>query len=425
MHDGPRATTHHRESAVVTLRAIQPSPPSTAARDRAAAAGWLATAALLLVVWSIPAGLNVAMDLLARPPEPGALWPRAIASALPWYVWAPFTPVVWRLVRERPLLRPLAPASVVAHLALGTLVTAAFVGVLEVARAVLGLPPRGPAPLLAVIGWSPFTLLAYAAVAGLAHGALYARRARDDAIARAVLAEQLARAQLDALRMQLHPHFLFNALNTIAMLVRDRDADTAVKLIAELGGILRELLRDSDRSVASLGKELEIVGRYLAIEQVRFGNRLAIQWDVDPLLVDAAVPPFILQPIVENAVRHGVARGTGAGWIRIAAAERDGTLVLTVADNGPDGPSASQLRPSGSRGLGIANTTARLRQLYGDEAYFRLTRSDGNVTLATIAFPLGFAGRTAELPAPRAESAAAAPELALRRAAGTTPSHTV
>lgn len=382
----------------MTLEAIHSDSSGGVPRLRALAR-WLASAALLIVAWSLPAALNVMMELLVRinPDAPAQLWQRVVATALPWYVWAPFTPVVCRLVRRRPLLRPLSLVAVGAHLGLYAVITLAFVITLQLARHALGLPPRDVGAVVNALQWSPFAFLAYAAVAGIAHAALYAKRARDEAIERAMLAEELARAQLEALRMQLHPHFLFNALNSISMLVRDRDADTAVRLIAELGGILRELLRDSAGAATSLRDEIDLVGRYLAIEQVRFGERLEIQWYIDPELLDAAVPALIMQPMVENAIRHGIARGTGPAWIRIEAASRGDTLVLTVSDNGPEGPrtatpsatpSAAQPPSAPRRGLGLANTRARLRRLYGDGAYVRLTRTEEQVTLATIALPL-------------------------------------
>jgi LytS/YehU family sensor histidine kinase len=240
------------------------------------------------------------------------------------------------------------------------------------------------------IDWLSFNLLAYAAVAGMAQALLFARLARQQEIERAVLAEQLAQAQLDALRMQLHPHFLFNALNTISMLVRERDAETAVHLIAELGDILRELLRDASTPAIPLRAELELLKRYLSIEQVRFGDRLTIEWDVEEDVLDAEVPTLILQPVVENAIRHGISRGTSVGSLRIEAGQRGQTLVLSVSDNGPGGPSREIEFAEDSdeaSGIGLSNTQARLRKLYGHDAYLLLSRTAG-VTLATVVLPL-------------------------------------
>jgi LytS/YehU family sensor histidine kinase len=192
--------------------------------------------------------------------------------------------------------------------------------------------------------------------------------------------------------MQLHPHFLFNALNTIAMLVREHDADTAVRLTAELGALLRELLRRGTATEVPLRQELELLGRYLAIEQVRFGERLRVVRRIEPDTLDAAVPPLVLQPLVENALRHGIAPSPGPGVLTIGASLRDRVLVLTVRDNGA-GPVRE---PAGGLGLGLPNTRERLRRQYGDEAYVRLAR-DPDGTLATVVVP-HHALTTAEYP---------------------------
>jgi LytS/YehU family sensor histidine kinase len=225
----------------------------------------------------------------------------------------------------------------------------------------------------------------------MAQALLFASLARQQEVERAVLAEQLAQAQLDTLRMQLHPHFLFNALNTIAMLVRDRDAEMAVRLIATLGDILRELLRGPAVPVIPLRAELNLLTRYLSIEQVRFGDRLAVEWHIDEDVLDAAVPTLILQPVVENAIRHGISLRTSVvGSLRIEAARQGQTLVLSVSDNGPGGSTRHSdvpEDPSATSGIGLANTEARLQKLYGHDAHVRLGRTAG-VTLATIVLPL-------------------------------------
>ena len=368
-------------------------PAGTTGPDRnerpPARARWVTPIAWLVIAWTLPAATNVLMDLaVGTGDNTGSLAARIFASALPWYVWAPFTPFVVRLVRRRPLMRPITAAKVAAHLSLYALATVVFVVALRVARLATGLPLDQGGLIESALSWSPFTLLAYAAVAGIAHATLYAKRARDEAVGRALLAEQLVRAQLDALRMQLHPHFLFNALNTVSMLVRDRDADSAVKMIAELGSILRELLRASPARLVPLHEELDLIRRYLSIEQVRFGERLAVDWHVEPDALDALVPPFILQPLVENAIRHGIARITGAGLLRIEACTRADTLVLTIHDNGPGRRLVDTDPESAPGGLGLANTRARLEYMYGDAAYIRLARTEEQITLATVAIPL-------------------------------------
>jgi LytS/YehU family sensor histidine kinase len=269
--------------------------------------------------------------------------------------------------------------------------TIAFVGAMNVMRPLMGLPVPNESIWQRAQGWSPFTMLAYAAVAAMAHAELYATRADTEALQRALLAEQLARAQLSTLRMQLHPHFLFNALHTIAMLVREQDSATAVRLITELGVILRELLRDPGAIEVPLGDELDLIGRYLGIERIRFGDRLTVTWRVDVTLLDAAVPPLILQPLVENAVRHGVAHCTIVGQISIGAEVSKGRLVLTVRDSGPFDPptdACNRQLDAPDAGVGLANTRTRLARMYGDDASLHLTRTETAWTVATVVIPL-------------------------------------
>jgi hypothetical protein len=370
---------------------------------------FLASTTLLAIAWTLPAATNVLMDLLFNEgaAAKGSMWAQIVTSAVPWYVWVPLTPAVVRLTRKRPVMWPLSMVNLAAHTALLAAVTLVFAGTLRIVNSAMGLPPSHAGLVRNALGWAPFTLLCYAAVVGIAQAVMFAKRAREAAIEQAVLAEMLARAQLDTLRMQLHPHFLFNALNTISMLVRDQDADTAIRLIAELGDILRELLRDPTATVAPLRGEIKLVRQYLSIEQVRFGARLVIEWNVDPELLGAAVPPLILQPVVENAIRHGVARGSGIGLLRIEAVARADTLVLSVYDNGPGDSLVTQGANTDTAsghhaGLGLINTRMRLEQIYGDRAYFRLARTDNLLTLATIAMPLTFATSLLPGPAPAA-----------------------
>lgn len=359
--------------------------------------------ALLAAAWSVPALCGVGMQILvnARTGNSETIWQLLGGSALPWYVWAPATPLVKRIARRFPLRRVEDVANVAVHACASIAMTVLFVITMRAARRAMGLPVADESLLQVGVGWSPFTMLAYAAVAAIAHAELYATRADLEAVQRAVLAEQLARAQLNALRMQLHPHFLFNALNTIAMLVRDQDSATAVRLIAELGVIMRELLRDPGAIEVPLAEELDVIRRYLGIEQIRFGGRLVVQWDVDERLLDAAVPPLILQPLVENAIRHGIAHCTTAGSIRVGASARGQLLVLTVRDTGPFGP-PQQPRPHHERmtraGVGLANTRARLTQMYGDRAFLRLERLERSSTWATVGIPLTRVGPHADSP---------------------------
>lgn len=179
------------------------------------------------------------------------------------------------------------------------------------------------------------------------------------------LRTQLAHAQLSALKMQLHPHFLFNTMNAIMVLVRQQRGPQAEEMLGRLSDLLRLVLEDVDTQEVPLRRELEYLNLYLAIEQVRFADRLRVTISADPAILNAAVPHLGLQPIVENAIRHGIGRSSAAGNVDIAVVRKGDMLEVTIADDGPG--FASPEAPE-TRGIGLANTRARLVQLYGEEA---------------------------------------------------------
>jgi LytS/YehU family sensor histidine kinase len=198
------------------------------------------------------------------------------------------------------------------------------------------------------------------------------------------LQSQLMSAQLNALKMQLQPHFLFNTLNAITVLVRQQKGKDAEQMLGHLSDLLRRVLEDVDTQEISLRRELEYLQLYLAIEQVRFADRLRIELSVDPEAQEALVPQLILQPIVENAIRHGIGRSSSAGEIRINTSKVDGKLELRVQD---DGPGLSPRDPSHDQGIGLANTRARLQQLYGQAAQLEIKNCDRGGVIATMSLP--------------------------------------
>jgi LytS/YehU family sensor histidine kinase len=177
------------------------------------------------------------------------------------------------------------------------------------------------------------------------------------------LNEQLSKAQLNALRRQIEPHFLFNTLNAIAGLVREKRNDAAVSMIAGLSDFLRRALEDSNRQEVPLGEEIEFLQKYMDIQKVRFADRLELRMDVPEELFSAQVPSLILQPMVENAVKHGIARRAQGGAIRISAFRSNGRLTLSVYNDGPKLPANWDTAGSG---IGISNVRNRLRGLYGE-----------------------------------------------------------
>lgn len=210
-------------------------------------------------------------------------------------------------------------------------------------------------------------LFFYWAILAVSHVVDYYRRWRDRELRSSQLEAQLAQAQLQVLKMQLHPHFLFNTLNAISALIH-RDVDLADRMIACLGDLLRATLDNANQQEVTLKRELDFIEPYLEIEKARFGSRLTVRMNIEPTVMDAKVPNLILQPLVENAIRHGIAPRAEPGTIEIDAHRDNGSLLLSVTDDGP----GLQAKDS-AVGIGLANTRARLERLYGGNQRLELT----------------------------------------------------
>ena len=190
------------------------------------------------------------------------------------------------------------------------------------------------------------------------------------------------RAQLAALKMQLQPHFLFNTLNAIMVLVRQQKGKEAAAMLGHLADLLRVVLQDVEAQEVSLHRELGYLRLYLSIEEARFPDRLRVAISADDEIQDAAVPQMSLQPIVENAIRHGIGKSSAPGRIEIRAARVNETLELRVEDDGPGfAPSAD------GKGIGLANTRARLEHLYGDRATLRIDKGPRGGTAVILSLP--------------------------------------
>jgi two-component system, LytTR family, sensor kinase len=185
--------------------------------------------------------------------------------------------------------------------------------------------------------------------------------------------------------MQLHPHFLFNTLHAISSLVREQNNKVAVSMIAGLSGLLRHSLENIGRQEVSLREELEFLELYLDIQQMRFSDRLKIEMNVEPETLDAAVPNLILQPLVENAIRHGISPRLAGGLIELSTRNENGILEIRVTDDGEG--LQHEWRAESSGGIGLANTKARLEQLYGAEHRFHVRNRAGGGVEALLAFP--------------------------------------
>ena len=198
------------------------------------------------------------------------------------------------------------------------------------------------------------------------------------------LNEQLSKAQLEALRRQIEPHFLFNTLNAIAGLIREQKNDAAISMVAGLSDLLRRVLNDSGKQQVPLRDEVEFVEKYLHIQKTRFAERLQVSLNVPSDLLSAEVPSLILQPFVENAIKHGIAQRAQGGTVRISAARRNGMLSLSVYNDGPRVSTESQLS---SAGIGISNARTRLQALYGNSFDLQITNLDSSGVEVSISVP--------------------------------------
>jgi len=330
-------------------------------------------AVITAIAWSVITVVSASEQFL-HAQRTGSLiaFGRALVVQAPgWAVWGLATAPIIRLSRRFPLAWPIRLRALAAHLAACLTIAAAFNMAYTAAVHAFPLGSGKTETLLRelwnhLVGWAPFLLMAYASLVGIGHALEYAERVRHEQAEKAALETQLVDAQLGALRMQLQPHFLFNTLNGVAMLIRSGDPGRAVEMIALLGDVLRGLLRTSWDLEAPLASELQLLRQYLEIEQIRFGDRLRVTWHVDDGVTGALVPPLILQPVVENALRHGLWPRTEGGALAIAARRAGGELELEVIDQGVG--LTPGFDPDRSTGVGLSNVRARLARMYGPGA---------------------------------------------------------
>ncbi len=330
-------------------------------RETGAIALWrpiLATQTAFWLGWSVWAGVLVPLvrRLVDRPPSRAAGVSALIALAVlpPFFVPIVYAPVHWLMFD-----RMWAVTSAYTHMATHDVLT---------------------------------NVLMSATIVGVVYGYLSLQRARRLEVAAAQLNEQLTRAQLDTLRAQLDPHFLFNSLNSVAVLARRGRVADVEHMVTRLADLLRHSLESSRSQLVTLRVELEAVRRYLDIEQVRFGERLHFTIEAADTLLDHMVPSFLLQPLVENAVRHGPADARTPVHIAVRATSVRDQLIVTVSDDGAGIRNSADV----PEGVGLANTRARLRGLYGAAASLSLSSGDdGRGTIVTIVLPVSESDATA------------------------------
>lgn len=292
-----------------------------------------------------------------------------------WYIPAFLAPIIMAFALRHPFDRVHWPRQLALHFTGALSYSVLHTLIMMAVRVVLMMgEPRSPN----FPGWRNYTLLSYLTqldwllmtylfLIGLAYALAYRRESETRALNTAQLEMRLVEAQLQALQRQLHPHFLFNTLNTISGLIRT-DPDGADVMIDRLGDLLRMTLHKSGIQEVSLKEELDVLQKYVEIERTRFGNRLNVEMHVQPETLDAQVPSLVLQPLVENAIRHGIAPNARPGWIAVHAERESGELVLQVLDSG-DGLPPDRLMAL-NRGVGLDNTRARLAHLYRDRFEF-------------------------------------------------------
>jgi two-component system, LytTR family, sensor kinase len=235
-----------------------------------------------------------------------------------------------------------------------------------------------------VLGFSDYGVFIYFIVLFVSLAIEYSRILYEEQVKGVRLREELAVAQLQSLKMQLHPHFLFNTLNTISVLIKE-EPDVAEQMICLLSDLLRKSLQYTSTNEILLRDEINFLEMYLQIEQKRFGDRLSITLDIKEETMDTYVPTLILQPLVENAINHGIAKRRGAGRLGISSKRSDGMIALTVFDDGHGIAAGSS--GDHSEGIGLANTKSRLHTLYGDSSTLNLSRAESGGTIAEIRMP--------------------------------------
>jgi signal transduction histidine kinase len=306
-----------------------------------------------------------------------------------WFPWALVAPLIFRVCRRFPFEPGTWRRAFLIHLPS----TAFFLLLWTAARWAASfstLVDERPLPFMRILLWHfDMCLLTYWIIVSVHEAWHNYQRFRERELRASQLEAKLAQAQLEVLKMQLHPHFLFNTLHAISTLIH-KDPDAADEMVAQLSDLLRMTLATIGVQEVTLQQELEFLGRYLDIQKMRFQDRLQVVIDVPSEVLDARVPNQVLQPIVENAIRHGVDASSGHGSIRVQARASEHMLVLTVKDDGPGLKPGAEEAPKDGRaaGIGLANTRARLRELYGPASTLQLANHPEGGTLVTMSLPL-------------------------------------
>jgi two-component sensor histidine kinase len=314
----------------------------------------------------------------------------SLTMTLPdWYFWALVAPFAIFLARRFPIGGHRRSWHTALHVAIGVVVAilqiVVFTWSYRTIAGPLGFPTYGSFLFFTSSLWFHYQFFVYWVIVLGVHAYEYYGRYRERQLQSARLETELIRAQLHSLRSQIQPHFLFNSLHTIAMLMREQRVEEATDMIARLGELMRKTLDGDGAQEVRLEDELQLARDYLAIEQVRFGDRLRVRFDVQGEARDALVPAMVLQPLVENAVRHGVSRRAEAGTIDVQARIDGRNLLICVRD---DGPGFGGTPDESSTHLGLANTRRRLQHMYGTDQRLDVVDAEGGGAAVTLLIPL-------------------------------------
>ena len=351
------------------------SEPTAARSDRASGA------LFLFAVWTLFALISIGQLYVYGEyvPEPVDMEPWSWEHNINWaflqaYTWAPLSVLVFRTAGRLRIDAGHRVSTLIFHIAFAFLISIIQISLTLGVEYVTPFRHENLTFMQGLYGVLAkgfhVNILIYAVIAGLSYAREYYRMYQSRELRGARLEAELANARVEVLRNQLNPHFLFNTLNTVSSLVHE-DPRGADRVIARLSDMLRSSLQNENRQEISLREELDLLVPYLDIERTRFRDRLGIELDIDPQTLDAFVPHLILQPLVENAVRHGSISSPGAHRIRVSSRRENGSVILGVEDSGPGLP-PGQLR----EGIGLGNTRQRLLHLYGARQSLLFDRSD-------------------------------------------------
>jgi two-component system, LytTR family, sensor kinase len=370
----------------------------------------------ILLAWAVPATIGAVQLSITIRARNGTGWLFVALEVARWMSWALITPAIFALARRVPVTRERLWSSLAIHflaaVAVALLIESTWFLISLPFRVTTETPPPRTGPVirlgLTMIGdyWKAYIApgsplsgigrrlfvpvvlgriatngITYAAVVAVASTLRYQRRLRERDTRAARLEAELASAQVQALKMQLHPHFIFNTLHAVNVLIRENPT-AATRVVTQLGDLLRLTLARAERAEVPLASELELLKLYLEIERTRFRDRLTIEYDIDPTTLQALVPDLILQPLAENAIRHGVSQTGGAASIYVRSRRDESWLVLEVADNGRGLPAS---RPD-REGVGLGSTRRRLAAMYGSDQELSVgpLASDGTGCVARL-----------------------------------------